>query len=138
MGMQIILTRGLHADLLALAAREAPREACGLLLGPAQEGGIARVASLLPAANVHPDPERFFEIDPAVLIAATRAARQGGPHVLGCYHSHPSGVAAPSATDAAMAAHDGKLWAIVAADAITWWRDGPDGFEALSSPDQRG
>jgi hypothetical protein len=47
-------------------------------------------------------------------------------------------VAAPSATDAAMAAHDGKLWAIVAADAIRWWRDGPDGFEALSSPVQEG
>jgi len=138
MGMQIILTRGLHEQMLALAAREAPREACGLLLGEVEEGGIARVAALLPAANVHAEPQRFFEIDPAVLIAATRAARQGGPQVLGCYHSHPSGVAAPSATDAAMAAHDGKLWAIVARGAVRWWRDGPDGFEALSSPDQQG
>jgi proteasome lid subunit RPN8/RPN11 len=73
-----------------------------------------------------------------VLIAAARAARGGGPRVMGCYHSHPSGIAAPSSTDAAMAAHDGKLWAIVAGGAIGWWLDDVAGFQALPSPAQRG
>ena len=133
MGTYFTMTRGIPADLLFQAGRMPHEEVCGLLLG---QGG--HVTHILPAANVHPLPARFFEIDPVVLIAATRAARSGGLQVVGCYHSHPAGVAAPSATDAAMAAHDGKLWAIVADGIIGWWRDGESGFEALSSPAQRG
>ena len=133
MGTQFTMTRGIPSDLLSEARKAPHEEVCGLLLG---EG--SQVTAILPAANVHAQADRFFEIDPAVLIAASRAARNGGPQVLGCYHSHPSGVAVPSATDAAMAAHDGKLWAIVADGVIGWWRDGESGFEALSSPAQRG
>jgi proteasome lid subunit RPN8/RPN11 len=133
MGTQFTMTRGIAQDLLAQAAKAPDEEVCGLLLG---QGG--HIAHILPAANVHPDAARRFEIDPAVLIGAIRAARNGGPQVLGCYHSHPSGLPRPSATDAAMAAHDGKLWAIVADGVIGWWRDGESGFEALSSPAQRG
>jgi proteasome lid subunit RPN8/RPN11 len=132
MGMKFTMTRGIPRDLLAQAGKAVDEEVCGLLLGDGRH-----IDTILPAANVHPDPTRFFEIDPAALIAAT-ARRAGGMQIIGCYHSHPSGVAAPSATDAAMAARDGKLWAIVADGAIGWWRDGPDGFEALPSPAQRG
>ena len=133
MGTYFTMTRGIPASLLSQAGRRPDEEVCGLLLG---QGG--HVSHILPAANVHAQPARFFEIDPVVLIAATRAAREGGAQVVGCYHSHPTGVPAPSATDAAMAAHDGKLWAIVADGVIGWWRDGESGFEALSSPAQRG
>lgn len=126
MGMEIVLTREIVRALVQEAARAHPFEACGLLLG--RGGMIARIA---PCANVAPDPARHFEIDPAALVAAHRAARQGGDAVIGCYHSHPTGIARPSATDAAMAAHDGMVWAIVAGDAIGWWMDGKDGFEAL-------
>ncbi|KPF90445.1 peptidase [Novosphingobium sp. AAP83] len=114
--------------MLAAARDAPPLEACGLLLGTG-----ACVESAVPAANVAPDPALHFEIDPAALIAAHRAARDGlGPHVLGYFHSHPNGLARPSATDAQSAARDGRVWAIVANDAITCWTDGPDGFEALS------
>jgi proteasome lid subunit RPN8/RPN11 len=133
MGTQFTMTRGIATDLLMQAGKAVDEEVCGLLLGVG-----THISAILPAANVHATPARFFEIDPAVLISATRAARLGGEQVLGCYHSHPSGVAAPSATDAAMGARDGKLWAIVADGTIGWWRDGADGFEALSSPAQRG
>lgn len=115
------------------AARTAhPAEACGLLLG---HGG--HIASARPAPNVAPDPARHFEIDPAVLIAAHRAARAGGPAVLGYFHSHPNGLARPSATDQASAAGDGRIWAIAAGENITFWRDAPSGFEPLSSAAER-
>jgi desampylase len=90
-----------------------------------------RIESAQPCANIHPQPERHFEIDPAALIAALRAARAGGPEVLGYYHSHPAGSTAPSATDRAMASGDGRLWAIIAGGEIGWWRDGAKGFEAI-------
>lgn len=104
------------------AADAAPLEACGLLFGA---DGVARASV---AANVSDDPARRFEIDPAALIAALRAEREGEDKVIGYWHSHPSGDATPSATDAAMAAADGKIWVIVAGDAVTAWRAGASGL----------
>lgn len=120
------------ADLMQAARDAYPCEACGLLFGTGSE-----IQTAVPTANVAADPARHFEIDPAALIAATRAARQGGPQVVGYFHSHPNGLARPSATDAASAARDGKVWVIVApvndgSWGITCWHDGQSGFEALS------
>ena len=113
-------------SLLAEAEAAPLRECCGLLLG---EGH--RLISFQPAANVHPDPETHFEIDPQALIDAHRGARQGGPQVLGYYHSHPNGLARPSDTDEAMATGQGLIWAIIAAGRVTFWREGAAGFAAL-------
>jgi proteasome lid subunit RPN8/RPN11 len=85
-----------------------------------------------PAANVHPDPARFFEIDPQTLIDAHRDARSGGPVLVGYYHSHPLGPPEPSATDRAQGTGDGRVWAIVGEGKIAIWRDAKDGFEPLS------
>lgn len=120
--------------LLAEAQAAAPCECCGLLLGH-----VDTVIAIQPAANVHPSPAAHFEIEPAALIAAHRAARRGGPQVVGYYHSHPSGPPEPSATDRALAAPDGKVWAIIGRDArggweARFWRSAPDGFQALPSP----
>ncbi len=114
------------AAMLAHAAHAAPDECCGLLLGT--EG---RVTQALAAANVHASPARHFEIDPAALIAAHRAARTDGPQLLGYYHSHPAGHPVPSATDCAHASGDGRAWAIVGGGGVTFWRDGESGFVAL-------
>jgi len=110
------------------ASRAHPRECCGILLG---EGD--RITAIRPARNVHPRPETHFEIDPQALIDAHRAERGGGPKVLGYYHSHPTGLPEPSATDKAGASGDGRIWAIISGDAVRLWRDLPGGFEALSS-----
>lgn len=123
----LVVGRGVERQLLAQAAACHPREACGILLG---EGG--RIADVCPAENIHPTPETHFEIDPQALVDAHRAARQGGPQVLGYYHSHPHGPPEPSATDRAMASGDGRVWAIVGEGRIAFWRDGEDGFTALS------
>lgn len=120
------LPTGLIADLLARAAQAAPLECCGLLLGHGWQ-----VAQAVPAANVAADPARHFEIDPQALIDAHRRARAGGPQVLGHYHSHPTGIARPSATDRAQAAGDGAIWAIVGGNAVTFWRDDGAGFTPL-------
>ena len=131
--MVLELTSGVMATLLQEAARSHPLECCGLLLG---EG--ARVLEVRAAANVHVAPERYFEIDPAMLIAAHREARAGGVEVIGYYHSHPNGRAEPSVTDRAEASGDGRIWAIVAGGTVTWWRDLPGGFEPLSTHDVAG
>jgi len=125
--MSLALAPAAAEAMLAAARAAHPAEACGLLLG---EGKRIHTAAM--AANVHPEPSRHFEIDPAALIAAHRAARSGGPQVLGYWHSHPNGLARPSDTDRAMASGDGRIWAIIANGAISLWVDAPNGFEPLS------
>lgn len=130
--MPFVIRASALAAIRQAAGQAFPSEACGLLLG-----ADGHVLAVQPVANVHPDAARHFEIDPAVLIAAHKAARAGGPDLLGYFHSHPNGLARPSATDAASAARDGKVWAIAARDSdgswgITCWHDGRDGFEPLS------
>jgi proteasome lid subunit RPN8/RPN11 len=84
------------------------------------------------AANVASDPLVRFEIDPAALFAAHRAARADGLELLGYFHSHPTGHPRPSATDCAHASGDARAWAIVAGAEVAFWRDGETGFEPLS------
>lgn len=103
-------------------ANESPTEICGILRGT---GG--RVTGAVPARNVATDPARHFEIDPAALFGALREARRGGAAILGWYHSHPSGSADPSPTDAAQAAADGMLWLIVGGNSARLWRAVADG-----------
>ena len=123
---EIEVRKSVLDSLVAESAHAAPEEACGLLLGSAE-----RIETAVPARNVHPTPCTHFEIDPAALIAAHRAARAGGAGIAGYWHSHPVGSAAPSATDQASASGDGRVWAIVADGVVAFWRDAPGGFEAL-------
>ena len=93
--------------------------------------GRDRIEDVRAANNVAADRQRCFEIDPQALVDAHRAARSGAPEVLGYYHSHPTGPAAPSTTDRATSSGDGKVWAIVGEDGVTFWRDEEAGFAPL-------
>lgn len=124
--MKFAIASGAAEAIRDHAAGEHPREACGMLLG-----GPGRVERAEPAANVAAHPERGFEIDPAALLRWHREARGMGLAVVGHYHSHPNGVARPSATDAARAAEDGQLWVITTKDALTGWIRTGDGFDPV-------
>lgn len=101
------------ADALRAAARAAyPDECCGLLEG-VRDGDVFRVHALHPARNLAPRSDRF-EIDVADHIVAQKTARANGRAIIGCYHSHPDGLAEPSPTDQAGAAQEDFLWVIVA------------------------
>jgi proteasome lid subunit RPN8/RPN11 len=129
----VVLAQALGEALMGAARAAMPHECCGLLLGIGN-----RIDSIIATANVADDPARHFAIDPRALIDAHRAARAGGPQVLGYYHSHPAGPASPSATDRAEAAGDGRIWAIIepggaeAAGDVTFWRDDETGFTRLA------
>ena len=119
--MNIAIASGALAAIIAHARAEAPNEACGILFGD------AGVEAAEPSANVAIHPARGFEIDPAALLRAHRVARGQGRRVLGWYHSHPNGVAEPSATDAARAVEDGRLWLIATDCGVAAWRAVPGG-----------
>lgn len=116
------------SEILSEAKRVEGEECCGLLLR-ARNSPPGRIDTALPAANVAPDRRDRFEIDPAILIRAYRAEREGGPHVVGCYHSHPGGDPSPSVEDAARAGPGEMLWLICAGPPWTarLWRSSPHG-----------
>ncbi len=116
--MPLRLTATQQAELAALAAAAFPREACALLVGHAA-GDELIVDRIVPADNLAMSPEREFELDPAVHIAELRRLRDAGgaQAILGHWHSHPNGRAAPSAQDAAMIYDPAMLWLISAVDA---------------------
>jgi desampylase len=115
-GMQMRISRALAAAIRDHAAECPDTEVCGLLFGTDEE-----IVAVQRTRNVAADPARAFEIDPAALIAAHRAARDGGAQVIGCYHSHPGGRAEPSATDRDQAAV-GQVWIIIAGADVQAWR----------------
>jgi proteasome lid subunit RPN8/RPN11 len=126
--MQLILSRRHQQLLLEFAAQAQSNECCGLLLG-----SDSVVDDVELTSNVAINPQTEFEIDPAALIAAEKRARQGGPQILGYFHSHPNGNGAPSAQDIHSAVADGRRWLIIADGEIFVWRPiGGSGGVALS------
>jgi desampylase len=125
--LDLSVTRTVINAMTAAARMAVPDEACGLLLG---QGG--HIDAFRATANVAPDPARHFEIDPAALIAAHKVERAGGKRLIGFFHSHPTGLPEPSATDRAQAARDGRVWAIATPDgAIGWFVSDMAGFMPL-------
>lgn len=114
--MRLKISSTLLEQLLAESAASA-NEVCGLLFG-----GRDEVVHAVKCANVAADPATTFEIDPTALIAAHKAARVGGPALVGHYHSHPKGAPEPSARDAAAAMGDGALWLILTGVEARLWR----------------
>lgn len=125
--MSLEVTSGVIATLKEEADRAAPQECCGLLLGRS-----GRISEVRTARNVAAEPLHRFEIDPVALLEAHKAARRGGPDLLGYYHSHPEGHPVPSAIDCEHASGDNRVWAIVAGGEVRFWRDVQGGFAPLA------
>ena len=109
--------------MLAEAAAAPEREVCGLLFGMADK----EVTTIRTCANVAANPADTFEIDPALLIAAHKAQRSGGPALIGCYHSHPNGAGEPSLRDLESANGEQELWLIIAGNSLRAWRMSGEG-----------
>ena len=92
-----------------------PEEACGLLVGRAEPGGACQVSAVEASANVAEPPRtQRFEVDPKLRLRLERALRDSPEVVVGVYHSHPNGSAAPSETDISMIFEPDMVWLITA------------------------
>ena len=114
--MKLRLPQALLAQVTLEARKALPGECCGLLLGH-RDGDLASAVALHPARNLSPERERF-QIAPDDHFPAVRRARSAGLQVIGCYHSHPHGQAAPSAADLAGAGEEDFVWLIATPDAM--------------------
>ena len=126
----LILPTDVAQTMAALSNNTA--ECCGLLLGRF-EGACAVVDEAVPSQNLAADPTKEFEIDVALRLRVQRAAREAGREVLGIYHTHPSGSAAPSNTDHTRAREEpGLIWVIAASGAVLAYQASETGLAALS------
>jgi proteasome lid subunit RPN8/RPN11 len=80
--------------MLAACIRALPNEGCGLLLGT----GEGLVRDVIASPNVA-DSAKVYEIDPTILLRASRRADAEGLEVIGVFHSHTHSEAYPSPTD---------------------------------------
>jgi desampylase len=126
---RLILPLPLRRQIEAEARAAFPRECCGLIEGVRRSDGL-RAVKLHPARNLAGEADRF-EVDPEAQFAALRTARESGRDVIGCYHSHPNGVAEPSPRDREGAGEDGFVWLIAALAG----KDGAVSFAAFAAPD---
>ncbi len=111
------LSRCLYSLIASVAQTAHPREACGILLGPASTGLVFTVLEVVPVHNFAPQPRWHYLIAPEDILDVQTDARDRGLSVLGYFHSHPDARAVPSSEDLAVAQagkSDGVLHVIVA------------------------
>ncbi|MDB5326324.1 MAG: Mov34/MPN/PAD family protein [Phycisphaerales bacterium] len=87
--------------MLADCTKRRPEEACGLMLG-SMDGDEAVIRRVVSMENVWPVAEERlsrYALDPLAQMRAEQAAVADGLDLVGIYHSHPRGPAAPSGFD---------------------------------------
>jgi proteasome lid subunit RPN8/RPN11 len=97
----IRLPKWIYSQIKNQAAKEAPNEACGYLLGiDGQDGRAVKLHH--PMTNVDASPEHF-SFDPKEQFAAMKRSRSLGLDLVGVYHSHPASPARMSLEDIRLA-----------------------------------
>ena len=107
------MTQDALRQLITCSLEALPSEACGLLLSRNDD---LTIDSIVPIRNSSPSPERRFAFDPRDWISAYYNAQKNQQHLVGFFHSHPSGTPLPSATDyAGLPQGYGGIYCIVSA-----------------------
>jgi [CysO sulfur-carrier protein]-S-L-cysteine hydrolase len=104
----LTLTLAQREAVVATCIRALPNEGCGLLIGTSD--GVLH--DIVASDNVA-DSARVYEIDPKVLLRATRRADDEGLEVIGVFHSHTHSEAYPSPTDVRQAPDPGWHYVLV-------------------------
>lgn len=122
----LVLSRSAYDAILDHARADAPREACGALVG--REDGETVVADTVRRVpNVAAAPRIRYELDPESVLSVFDEAEATDRDVVGFYHSHPAGPASMSDTDRAQASWPGYVYVLASLaarppilDAWTW------------------
>lgn len=107
------ITQDALRQLITCSLEALPVETCGLLLSSSDDETIN---TIVPIRNSSSSPERRFAFDAGDWIRAFYDAQKNQQHLVGFFHSHPSGEPLPSATDyAGLPQGYGGIYCIVSA-----------------------
>lgn len=125
----VSLPREIATAMRAHAHAEAPREACGIIIGsaPAASGGAP--LRWIPTTNVLAS-STLYEIDPAQLLRISIDADDAGEFIWGIVHSHVASPAVPSVTDTTVAGYPDALYLLVSLAPSQSAPDGEPGIRA--------
>lgn len=104
--------------MISESKRLAPQEACGLILGHTMQGQF-QVVEVRPVENVYKSPYRY-RMDPQQQIQIFLEMEQRDLHLVGIYHSHPTGPEHPSATDIQEAYYPEAVYLILSPQLEEW------------------
>ena len=108
----IVLPAAVRAAVVDHAREGAPEEVVGVLAGRRGDD-VSTVERALRGRNAADAPRTRYEIAPNEQLALLEQVEAAGDDVVGFYHSHPRGPAAPSDVDAGRAAWPGHSYLIV-------------------------
>lgn len=101
------ITPNVRQEMIDLAVKESPIEACGYLAGVDD-----RVIFTIPMTNVDRSPEHF-SFAPQEQFQAVKTARAQGLQLLAVFHSHPASPARMSEEDIRLANDPEMIYIIV-------------------------
>lgn len=128
----LLIPPGVRESILSHAERGGDEEICGVLAGDYGEER-SRVEAAHRTDNVAANPRTRYRIDPEELLATIKSVEETGQDVIGFYHSHPNGPAAPSTTDTARATWSGYSYVICSlggSPSVDSWRWTGEAFTA--------
>jgi proteasome lid subunit RPN8/RPN11 len=126
---RVSLPREITESIRAHARAEAPREACGIIIGsaPAASGGAP--LRWIPTTNVLAS-STLYEIDAVQLLRISLDADDAGEFIWGIVHSHVASPAVPSVTDTSVAGYPDALYLLVSLAPSQAAPDGEPGIRA--------
>ncbi|MAT41137.1 MAG: hypothetical protein CL609_02270 [Anaerolineaceae bacterium] len=101
-------------EMIQHVQQHLPEEACGLLAG--KDGVVQKV---IPVTNAAHSPTRFY-MDPVELLHALTWIDDSVWDLIGIFHSHPNGPAAPSETDIKEFLYPGTVTVILSPSHSDW------------------
>lgn len=113
-GPPLRLTTRHYEEIVSNCYAGLPDEACGLLGGPVQPGGVpvGEVTAVYPCTNADASA-RTYTVDSRDHIKALRAAEADGGDLIGVFHSHTHTEPYPSETDVRQAVEPYWYYVIV-------------------------
>lgn len=105
--LNLKIPKTIFEQMLELAKKAAPIEACGILAGKEQ-----LVEKFYPMTNIDNSNDHFM-MEPKEQFAVIKDIRAAGLEMLSIYHSHPESPARPSAEDIKMALTPNVVYTIV-------------------------
>lgn len=95
--MSLIFKKADFQDIIDHCMKGLPNESCGMLGG--KDGRVEKVYCL---TNAKPGPD-YYEMDAEEQFRVMKDIREQRLHLIGLFHSHPTGQAYPSSVDVAQA-----------------------------------
>jgi proteasome lid subunit RPN8/RPN11 len=126
---RVSLPREITESIRAHARAEAPREACGIIIGSAPAAAGGTPLRWIPTTNVLAS-STLYEIDAAQLLRISLDADDAGEFIWGIVHSHVASPAVPSVTDTSVAGYPDALYLLVSLAPSQAAPDGEPGIRA--------